>query len=117
MRHKRYIFLFILTVSVSLLVIGCVYNVISGKPWYANIMVQFFLNLPLCIGLGFIDFGVINLIYKRLKQRNNAVRILVDNAFLRFLLYSIICKSDICNFPFSETNSSTGQKRDKTTGK
>ena len=77
MRHKRYIFLFILTVSVSLLVIGCVYNVISGKPWYANIMVQFFLNLPLCIGLGFIDFGVINLIYKRLKQRNNAVRILV----------------------------------------
>lgn len=27
---------------------------------------------------GFIDFGVINLIYKRLKQRNNAVRILVD---------------------------------------
>ena len=78
MRHKRYIFLFILTVSVSLLVIGCVYNVISGKPWYSNIMVQFFLNLPLCIGLGFIDFGVINLIYKRLKQRNNAVRILVD---------------------------------------
>lgn len=78
MRHKRYIFLFILTVSVSLLVIGCVYNVISGKPWYANIMVQFFLNPPLCIGLGFIDFGVINLIYKRLKQRNNAVRILVD---------------------------------------
>ena len=78
MRHKRYIFLFILTVSVSLLVIGCVYNVISGKPWYANIMVQFILNLPLCIGLGFIDFGVINLIYKRLKQRNNAVRILVD---------------------------------------
>ena len=78
MRHKRYIFLFILTVSVSLLVIGCVYNVISGKPWYANIMVQFCLNLPLCIGLGFIDFGVINLIYKRLKQRNNAVRILVD---------------------------------------
>lgn len=78
MRHKRYIFLFILTVSVSLLVIGCVYNVISGKPWYENIMVQFFLNLPLCIGLGFIDFGVINLIYKRLKQRNNAVRILVD---------------------------------------
>ena len=78
MRHKRYIFLFILTVSVSLLVIGCVYNVISGKPWYAIIMVQFFLNLHLCIGLGFIDFGVINLIYKRLKQRNNAVRILVD---------------------------------------
>ena len=93
MRHKRYIFLFILTVSVSLLVIGCVYNVISGKPWYANIMVQFFLNLPLCIGLGFIDFGVINLIYKRLKQRNNAVRILVDivltTALAVLLTYSL----------------------------
>ena len=45
------------------------------------------------------------------------IGILVVSAFLRFLLYSIICKSDICNFPFSETNSPTGQKRDKTTGK
>ena len=75
MRHKRYIFLFILTVSVSLLVIGCVYNVISGKPWYANIMVQFFLNLPLCIGLGFIDFGVINLIYNEIYRYNIALEI------------------------------------------
>lgn len=105
MRHKRYIFLFILTVSVSLLVIGCVYNVISGKPWYANIMVQFFLNLPLCIGLGFIDFGVINLIYKRLKQRNNAVRILVvavtnspKHGFNR-------CKSAIYKFLSRDTKS------------
>lgn len=80
MRHKKYIFLFILTVSVSLLVIGSVYNVISGKPWYANFLVQFFLNLPLCIGLGFIDFGVISLIHKRLKQCNHAVMILVDIA-------------------------------------
>lgn len=104
MRHKRYIFLFILTVSVSLLVIGCVYNVISGKPWYANIMVQFFLNLPLCIGLGFIDFGVINLIYKRLKQRNNAVRILVVSVFLRFLSLATFCKPTICKILFRETN-------------
>lgn len=104
MRHKRYIFLFILTVSVSLLVIGCVYNVISGKPWYANIMVQFFLNLPLCIGLGFIDFGVINLIYKRLKQRNNAVRILVVSAFLCFLLLATLCKPTTCKILFRETN-------------
>ena len=43
-----------------------------------NVLASLALNLPLCIGLGFIDFGVINLIYKRLKQRNNAVRILVD---------------------------------------
>lgn len=109
MRHKRYIFLFILTVSVSLLVIGCVYNVISGKPWYANIMVQFFLNLPLCIGLGFIDFGVINLIYKRLKQRNNAVRILVVSAFLHFPLFTTLCKSATCKILFHEKN----PRRDK----
>ena len=78
MRHKRYIFLFILTVSVSLLVIGCVYNVISGKPWYANIMVQFFSESSFVHRAGVHRLGVINLIYKRLKQRNNAVRILVD---------------------------------------
>lgn len=105
MRHKRYIFLFILTVSVSLLVIGCVYNVISGKPWYANIMVQFFLNLPLCIGLGFIDFGVINLIYKRLKQRNNAVRILVV-AVTNSSRYGFNrCKSTTCKFLSRDTKS------------
>lgn len=105
MRHKRYIFLFILTVSVSLLVIGCVYNVISGKPWYANIMVQFFLNLPLCIGLGFIDFGVINLIYKRLKQRNNAVRILVV-AVTNFPKHDFNrCKSVIYKFLSRDTKS------------
>ena len=103
MRHKRYIFLFILTVSVSLLVIGCVYNVISGKPWYANIMVQFFLNLPLCIGLGFIDFGVINLIYKRLKQRNNAVRILVDSEILPFIILTNRFKSATCKILHHET--------------
>lgn len=109
MRHKRYIFLFILTVSVSLLVIGCVYNVISGKPWYANIMVQFFLNLPLCIGLGFIDFGVINLIYKRLKQRNNAVRILVVSKNLPLLGYSITYHPITYKILFRETN----PRRDK----
>lgn len=105
MRHKRYIFLFILTVSVSLLVIGCVYNVISGKPWYANIMVQFFLNLPLCIGLGFIDFGVINLIYKRLKQRNNAVRILVVAVTNSPKRDFNRCKSVIYKFLFRDTKS------------
>lgn len=103
MRHKRYIFLFILTVSASLLVIGCVYNVISGKPWYANIMVQFFLNLPLCIGLGFIDFGVINLIYKRLKQRNNAVRILVVSEILPFVVLANRSKSTFYKILYHET--------------
>lgn len=103
MRHKRYIFLFILTVSVSLLVIGCVYNVISGKPWYANIMVQFFLNLPLCIGLGFIDFGVINLIYKRLKQRNNAVRILVVSEILPFVVLANRSKLAFYKILYHET--------------
>lgn len=113
MRHKRYIFLFILTVSVSLLVIGCVYNVISGKPWYANIMVQFFLNLPLCIGLGFIDFGVINLIYKRLKQRNNAVRILVVTAFSPFyplVTNSLSTTSDFCLSPLFIGRDKNGTK-------
>lgn len=78
MIRKQYIFLFVLTISVSLFVFGCIYNVIGGSPWYANFMVQFFLNLPLCIGLGLIDFWFIHLVYKKLKWRNNALRILVD---------------------------------------
>lgn len=78
MIRKQYIFLFVTTISVSLFVFGCIYNVIGGSPWYANFMVQFFLNLPLCIGLGLIDFWFIHLVYKKLKWRNNALRILVD---------------------------------------
>lgn len=78
MKHKKYIFLFVLTISISLFVFGCIYNLIGGNPWNKNFMAQFFLNLPLCIGLGLMDFGVISLIYKRLKGRSNIMRILVD---------------------------------------
>lgn len=91
MRQKKYIFLFVLAVSASLFVIGCVYNVISGRPWHANLMFRFFLNLPLCIGLGFIDFGIISLVSKRLKGRSSAVRILVDVVLTTALAMLLTC--------------------------
>lgn len=78
MKHKKYIFLFILTISISLFVIGCIYNIVSGKPLKINLAYQFIINLPLCIALGFIDFGVINWVYKRLKSTSNVVRISID---------------------------------------
>lgn len=78
MKHKKYIFLFILTISISLFVIGCIYNIVSGKPLKINLAYQFIINLPLCIALGFIDFGVINCVYKRLKSTSNVVRISID---------------------------------------
>jgi two-component system LytT family sensor kinase len=78
MKHKKYIFLFILTICISLFVFGCIYNLVSGNPWNKNFMPQFFLNFPLCIGMGLLDFWIISLIYKRLKSCNNAIRILVD---------------------------------------
>lgn len=84
-KHKKIIVLFILTISISLFVIGCIYNIIAGKPLQANLIYQFAFNLPLCIVLGFIDLGIINLIYKKIKFRNNAIRILLDLIVITFL--------------------------------
>ncbi len=78
MRHKKYIFLFILTIAVTLIVIGCTYNLISGKPLQDNFVSQFLINLPFCIAIGFLDFGIICMMYRKLKSRNNALRILLD---------------------------------------
>lgn len=89
MKHKKYIFLFILTISISLFVIGCIYNIVSGKPLKINLAYQFIINLPLCIALGFIDFGVINWVYKRLKSTSNVVRISIDLLLTTFLSVSL----------------------------
>ncbi|MCD7924330.1 MAG: histidine kinase [Bacteroides sp.] len=85
MKHRKFIFLFILTISISLFVFGAIYNVIGGKPWQDNFTSQYFLNFPLCVALGFIDLGIINAIYKRLKHRNNVIRILADMLLTTFL--------------------------------
>ena len=91
MKHKKYIFLFILTISISLFVFGCIYNLIGGNPWHKNFMAQFFLNFPLCLGIGLVDFWVINLIYKKLKLCNNAIRILLDVVLTTILTLLLTC--------------------------
>lgn len=85
MKHKKFIFIFILTISISLFVIGCIYNIISGKPLHTNLVYQFLINLPLCIALGFIDFGIIRLVYKKFKIQNNIFRIFIDLTITTFL--------------------------------
>ncbi len=85
MRHKKYIILFIVIISISLIVIGCVYNVVSGKPLQDNFMPQFLINLPFCIAIGLIDFGIIYVIYERFKSRSNIIRISIDMALTTFL--------------------------------
>ena len=85
MKHKKHLFFFISTISISLILIGCVYNLVSGKPMQANFMPLFFTNLPFCIAIGFIDLGIIYLTSKRLKSRSDIIRILIDMALTTFL--------------------------------
>ncbi|WP_300704675.1 histidine kinase [Bacteroides sp.] len=98
MKHKKYIVLFILTISISLFSFECIYNVVSGRPLYTNIIFQFLINLPLCIVLGFIDFGIINVIYQKMKTRNKAFRIFIDLALTTLTSTSLVAILNILFF-------------------
>ena len=100
MKHKKYIFFFISTISITLILIGCVYNLISGKSLQDNFVPQFFINLPFCIAIGFIDFGIIYMTYKRLKSRSNIIRILIDMALTTLVCIFI---TGLINYSLSNT--------------
>lgn len=98
MKHKKYIILFILTISISLFAFECIYNVVSGRPLYMNIIFQFLINLPLCIALGFIDFGIINAIYQKMKTRNNVFRIFIDLTLTTLTTTSLVAILNVLFF-------------------
>lgn len=53
-------------------------GVIFEKNSYTSIVFQFSVNLPACILIGFIDFWIINTMYKSLKHKSNTFRIVLD---------------------------------------
>ncbi|WP_273133462.1 sensor histidine kinase [Culturomica massiliensis] len=101
MKHRKYLFFFIATISVSLVVIGCIYNLISGKALEENFMSFFILNLPFGIIIGFTDLGIVYMTYKRLKNRSNTVRILTDMVLTTFVCILI---SGFTNYLLQTTN-------------
>lgn len=89
MKHKKYIFLFIVTISISLVAIESAYYLVSERSILENFIPMFLLNLPFCIAIGFIDLGIIYMIFKRLKSRSNIIRILIDLALTTLLVVLI----------------------------
>lgn len=100
MKRKKYIPIFIAAMSISLIAIGCVYNLISGKSLQDNFMSLFLLNLPFCIAIGFIDLGVVSLTGKVLKRHNEIWRIFID-----VILTTVVCMfiTGLLNYMLSNT--------------
>lgn len=103
MKQKQYILFFILIISVSLVTFGCAYNIVSGKSLQENFVYQFIINLPLGIAIGFLNFGVINMMHRRRKIKSNVLRILIDLTVTTFLCVLI---SFQLNYLFSDTHPS-----------
>lgn len=78
MKYKKYILLFIVTILISLVAIESAYYLVSERSIFDNFIPLLLLNLPFCIAIGFIDLGIIYMIYKRFKNRSNVIRILID---------------------------------------
>lgn len=96
--NKKRVFFFILMITVSLFVFQYTQGILSEKQSQANLTFQFVVNLPACIAIGFIDFAIINGIYKKLRQKNNTVRIIID---LTLTTLSAISLSAVINYILS----------------
>lgn len=101
MKHKRYIFLFIATITISLVAIESAYYLVSERSILDNFIPLLLLNLPFCIAIGFIDLGIIYMIYKRLKSRSNVIRILIDVVLTTLLVVLI---TGFANYILSSTS-------------
>lgn len=78
MRKPKYILLFLTAISLSLIVMGVVYNLVSGKPAENNIAKLFMLNLPFCVMLGLADLAIIRFTYRKTEKFNDIQRFIID---------------------------------------
>ena len=78
MKNKKYIFLFILITAIVQLLCQLMYRSLDDGYAKIDFSFQYFINLPACIFIGVVDFLIINTVYKRVKWKDNVIRILVD---------------------------------------
>nr|WP_280743666.1 MULTISPECIES: histidine kinase [unclassified Parabacteroides] len=78
MKDRRHIFLFVLIIAI--LLFGGLYMYRSWDKEYtqASFLMHYLINLPACVIVGVADFLIINSVYKRIRWKDNAVRILTD---------------------------------------
>jgi sensor histidine kinase YesM len=82
-KDKKFIFFFILVITISLFFFLLTLGIFAENMKISSFS-QFLVNLPGCIAIGFMDFGIINGIHKIFKRKSNTFRI-VTNLILMVL--------------------------------
>lgn len=101
MRNKKQIFLFILITALVQFACQWMYRSLAVEYARTDFLFQYMVNLPACIFLGAMDFLIINTVYKKIKWRDNGVRIFIDLTLTSLL---VVLFATIANYLLSPMN-------------
>ena len=88
--NKKYIIYLILSVALSLALLGCIYNIMTGKVVEDQFMSRMMLNLPLCLLIGFMDVWIITATDRYSGISNDIIRILLDLGITTLMCMAIV---------------------------
>lgn len=88
--NKKYIIYLILSVALSLALLGCIYNIMTGKAVEDQFMSRMMLNLPLCLLIGFMDVWIITATDRYSGISNDIIRILLDLGITTLMCMAIV---------------------------
>ena len=88
--NKKYIIYLILSVALSLALLGCIYNIMTGKAVEDQFMSRMMLNLPLCLLIGFMDVWIITATDRYSGISNGIIRILLDLGLTTLMCMAIV---------------------------
>lgn len=88
--NKKYIIYLILSVALSLALLGCIYNIMTGKAVEDQFMSRMMLNLPLCLLIGFMDVWIITATDRYSGISNDIIRILLELVITTLMCMAIV---------------------------
>ena len=88
--NKKYIIYLILSVALSLALLGCIYNIMTGKAVEDQFMSRMMLNLPLCLLIGFMDVWIITATDRYSGISNGIIRILLVLGITTLMCMAIV---------------------------
>ena len=88
--NKKYIIYLILSVALSLALLGCIYNIMTGKAVEDQFMSRMMVNLPLCLLIGFMDVWIITATERYSGISNDTIRILIDLGITTLMCMALV---------------------------
>ncbi len=76
--NKKHILLFILITAFIQLMCQAAFMLLNTSYAKQGFLFQYLMNLPASIFIGAVDFLIINTVYKKLKLKDNAIRVITD---------------------------------------